>query len=106
MLQAQNGTEALEIVTQHTGKIHLVLTDVVMPRMSGSELAERVKSIRPDTKILFMSGYSEYSGNSLKTPQFPILQKPFSISALVGKVREVIAEQIPERAVEADVRVG
>jgi signal transduction histidine kinase/ActR/RegA family two-component response regulator len=106
VLQAQNGTEALEIVAHYTGKIHLVLTDVVMPRMSGSELAERVKAIKPDTKILFMSGYSEYSGNGLKAPQFPILQKPFSISALVSKVRDAIAEQIPEQAAEADIHVG
>jgi two-component system cell cycle sensor histidine kinase/response regulator CckA len=90
ILEAKDGLEALEIVARHTGKIHLMLTDMVMPKMSGQELATRLKAIRPDVKILFMSGYSEYTGGDKVAPQLPILQKPFSISSLVEKVRETL----------------
>jgi signal transduction histidine kinase/ActR/RegA family two-component response regulator len=108
VLEAKDGVEALEVVSQHAEKIHLVLTDVVMPKMSGTELAERLKTACPRAKILFMSGYSEYGsdGAAALGPQIPILQKPFSISSLVGKIREVLAEKPVEQASEADVRVG
>jgi two-component system, cell cycle sensor histidine kinase and response regulator CckA len=99
VLQAPNGPEAIEVAAKHSGKIHLLLTDVVMPRMSGLELAEQIKSARPDAKILFMSGYAEYSADGAKESPKPILQKPFSISDLVGKVRETIADKT-ERATE------
>jgi signal transduction histidine kinase/ActR/RegA family two-component response regulator len=108
VLQAKDGLEALEVAAQHPSKIHLMLTDVVMPRMSGSDLAERLKSARPDTKILFMSGYSEYAGGgvSSSSPKGPILQKPFSISSLVEKVREALAAKVSEQAAEENVHVG
>ena len=81
-LEAKDGFEALEIVARHPGPIHLMLTDMVMPKMSGQELASRLKEIRPDVKILFMSGYFEYTTSDKAPSQLPVLQKPFSISSL------------------------
>ncbi len=108
VLEAKDGVEAFEIASKHTGTIHLALIDMVMPRMSGSELAVRMKATRPDTKILFMSGYAEYvngAGGSAE-PKIPVLQKPFSIASLVGKIREVLAEKPVEQRSEADVQVS
>ncbi len=90
VLEAKDGVEALEIVARHTGPIHLMLTDMVMPKMSGQELASRLKAVRPDVKILFMSGYSKYASGDQGASQLPILQKPFSISSLVEEIREVL----------------
>lgn len=90
VLEAKDGFKALEIVERHTGPIHLVLTDMVMPKMSGQELARRLKAILPDAKTLFMSGYSEHTSGDHTASQFPILEKPFSISSLVEKIREVL----------------
>ena len=59
MLEASDGVAALAILRQHPGRIHLLLTDVVMPRMSGRELVEQVRPLRPDMHILYVSGYSE-----------------------------------------------
>jgi signal transduction histidine kinase/CheY-like chemotaxis protein len=93
VVEAKDGIDALEIAAKHTQPIHLVLSDMVMPKMGGRELAGRLKIVLPDAKILFMSGYSEYSNagaSNQDTSQLTILQKPFSISALVDKVREVL----------------
>jgi two-component system cell cycle sensor histidine kinase/response regulator CckA len=92
VLGASNGLEALELLTRYSGTIHLVLSDVIMPRMGGPELAERLRVVRPDTKVLLMSGYSEYS-NGPRNPtlsDIPILQKPFSRPSLVKKIREAL----------------
>jgi CheY-like chemotaxis protein len=107
VLEAKDGPEALEIASGHTGTIHLMLTDMVMPKMSGAELAARMKEARPDVKLLFMTGYSEYAGDGANQPpaEIPILQKPFSIASLVGKVREVMAAKPVEHVREADVQV-
>jgi signal transduction histidine kinase/ActR/RegA family two-component response regulator len=102
VLGASNGLEALELLARYSGTIHLVLSDVIMPRMGGTELAERLRIVRPDTKLLLMSGYSEYS-NGPKDPtlsHIAILQKPFSRPSLVRKIREVLSGQ-PMEPVEA-----
>ena len=108
VLEAKDGIEALEVASQHAGTVHLALIDVVLPRMGGAELAERIRAARPDTRILFMSGYAEYTSNAAASlaSQNPILQKPFSISSLVGKIREVLSEQPAAEASRAPVRIG
>jgi signal transduction histidine kinase/ActR/RegA family two-component response regulator len=108
ILEAKDGVEALEVASSSAGPIHLVLTDIVMPRMSGSELAARLKAARPDVKILFMTGYSEYTGDSQdrRFTEIPVLQKPFSISSLVAKIREVLAAKSVEQNSEANVPVS
>ena len=93
VLGAPNGLEALELLARYSGTIHLVLSDVIMPRMGGTELAERLRVVRPDTKILLMSGYSEYSSGA-KDPalaHIAIIQKPFSRPSLIKKIREVLS---------------
>jgi signal transduction histidine kinase/ActR/RegA family two-component response regulator len=100
VLGASNGLEALELLARYSGTIHLVLTDVIMPRMGGTELSERLRIVRPSTKVLLMSGYSEYTGG-VKDPalaHIPIIQKPFSRPALVRKIREVLSGQSAEPA--------
>jgi PAS domain S-box-containing protein len=92
VLEAQDGPAALQMATHHRGVIHLLLTDVVMPGMNGRELARRVALLRPDTKILFMSGYTEnvIDRNGTIDPNVELLQKPFSMSELLSKVRELL----------------
>ncbi len=92
VLEAEDGAAALQLATQHKGVIHLLLTDVVMPGMNGRELARRIALLRPDTKILFMSGYTEnvIDRNGTIDPGVELLQKPFSMSELASKVREVL----------------
>jgi len=107
VLEAKDGFEALEEASKYSGKIHLLLTDMVMPRMSGSELAARMKTARPDTEILYMTGYAEYMAGGASAPQeFSILQKPFSVSSLVEKIRAVLADKKLEQRSEADVHVS
>ena len=96
VLEAKDGFEALDIVARHTDPIHLMLTDMVMPKMSGRELAARLKAIRPDVRTLFMSGYSEYTSGDQPASQLPLLQKPFSISSLAEKIREVLERSAVE----------
>jgi two-component system cell cycle sensor histidine kinase/response regulator CckA len=92
VLSCANGVEALEICARHPGPIHLVVSDVVMPRMGGAELAARLATERPDTKILFLSGYTETSmtHGRLFGPDTTILSKPFTPDALIQKVREAM----------------
>jgi two-component system cell cycle sensor histidine kinase/response regulator CckA len=73
-------------------KIHLILTDVVMPQMSGKELAKRIKTLRPDVKVLFTSGYTgdTIAHHGILEPDIAFLQKPFSPRSLTLKVREVL----------------
>jgi PAS domain S-box-containing protein len=93
VLEAANGDEALCIVQEHIGKeIDLLLTDVVMPRMSGKELADRLKTLKPELKVLFTSGYTDDSivHRGVLAPGTHFLQKPFSPKTLSQKVREVL----------------
>src|SRR5581483_4205350 len=91
-LEASDGAEALEIV-ERPQPIHLILTDVVMPRVGGAELARRIAQIRPEIRIIFMSGYSDdpLLHRVERTPN-NFLAKPFTASALMGKVRQVLDE--------------
>ena len=86
---AANGWEALLYSERHAGPIHLMLTDVVMPGMTGKELAERLRPLRPEMAVVFMSGYLE-SGTGALNGGAGFLSKPFSPDALATKVREVL----------------
>jgi CheY-like chemotaxis protein len=92
VLDAPNGAMALQTCVEYAGPIHLLLTDVVMPDGSGSELAQRVTKRKPDTKILFMSGYTDDAvvRHGILQAGIAYLQKPFSREALLRKVREVL----------------
>lgn len=99
VLQAQNGLDALEICSRDSATIHLVLTDMVMPKMGGAELAAKLATIRPHMKVVLMSGYSDYSNGqrSQLPPHAFILLKPFSRSSLVEKIREALANSSTEQ---------
>jgi len=92
VLVARHGHEALAISEQHTGPISLMVTDVVMPGMSGKELAVRFAPIRPDMRVLYISGYPEEAGirPAALDNATAYLQKPFTPDVLTRKVREVL----------------
>jgi two-component system, cell cycle sensor histidine kinase and response regulator CckA len=94
VLEAANGYQALDEAARHPEVLHLMITDVVMPGMPGPELARRLASVHPGTRVLFTSGYSE-TRNGLES-SLPYIAKPFTPASLVGKVREVLAGEIQE----------
>ncbi len=92
LLLAAAGNEALKLAQAHTSEIHLLITDMVMPRMSGTALARKFRKLRPEMAVLFISGYTDASlqhGGAL-TSDLNFLQKPFSPAALKRKVRDVL----------------
>jgi CheY-like chemotaxis protein len=92
VLEAAEGSEALKIAEQYSQPIHLLLTDVIMPGMSGRELSERITPIHPETKVLFMSGYSNnlLSERQILDSRFVLLQKPFLLTGLGRSIREIL----------------
>jgi len=92
-LVAHTGEEALRLSEQHPGPIHLLLTDVVLPRMSGSRLAETLLATRPDLRVLYMSGFTETAivHHGVLQPGTDFIQKPFTPHALAVKLRDVLA---------------
>ncbi len=95
VLEARHGAEALEISERHQGPIHIMVTDVVMPQMSGRELAQRLAPVRPDMKVLYMSGYTDDAivRHGVLGAGMAFLSKPFTPDALAAKVREVLDTQ-------------
>jgi PAS domain S-box-containing protein len=95
VLEAENGSAALLHIENHVGAIDMLLTDVIMPEISGSELAERALKIRPELKVLYMSGYTDKSvvHRGVIEPDVNFIQKPFSSNDLTSKVREVLDKE-------------
>jgi PAS domain S-box-containing protein len=106
MLEAKNGEDALRVAQGYSGKIHLMVTDVVMPHMGGAKLAERLLLERPQMKVLFVSGYAESTvlrhGPIDVTNSF--LQKPFGLKTLASKVRRVLDVPVSMAAAAASTR--
>jgi PAS domain S-box-containing protein len=102
VLTANDGESALSVREHYQGDIHLLLTDVVMPRLSGHQLAEEFRTRFPKTKVVYMSGYTDQAifNRGVLDAGTPYLSKPFSSAALTGKVREVLdgATQTPPSA--------
>ncbi|MDY3557942.1 GAF domain-containing protein [Gemmata sp. JC673] len=92
VLEARHGGEALHLCERHDGPIHLLATDVVMPSMGGRQAAERLRVLRPEMRVLFLSGYTDDTvvRHGVLEADVAFLQKPFSPDALVQKVREVL----------------
>jgi CheY-like chemotaxis protein len=92
VLEACDGVAALGLLRQHGGTIDLLLTDVVMPRMSGHELVEQARPLRPEMRILYVSGYSEeaIARQGQLTEGIELLAKPFTPGALTAKIRQLL----------------
>jgi two-component system cell cycle sensor histidine kinase/response regulator CckA len=96
VLQATGGEEALRIAETHPGPIHVLLTDVVMPRVNGWMLAKRLRLIRPETKVLFMTAYSSELVSDHRTALGdPVIMKPCDLGELAYKIREVLGRSSP-----------
>ena len=92
VLEARDGAEALELAAGHPGRIDLLITDVVMPGMSGPLMAEQLRAARPNLKVLFLSGYTDPAvlRHGILHDEMPFLQKPFTPFSLASRVREVL----------------
>jgi CheY-like chemotaxis protein len=96
LLEARDGVEALKLSRTFMGTIHLLLTDMVMPEMSGRELAAHMMPLRPEMKVLFMSGYTEdmISRQGVLEPGTAFLEKPFTHDSLARKIRDLLDSKV------------
>jgi len=92
VLEASDGEQALQLATAHPGPIHAILSDVVMPGMTGPETAERIRALYPEIRVLYMSGHAENPAleSGPAAGDAPLLAKPFSPAALTARIREIL----------------
>jgi CheY-like chemotaxis protein len=92
VLEAETPESAIRLARHHSGPIDLLLTDIVMPQISGNDLAKTVQELRPSVKVLYMSGYTDNRVNAswVLGPDVPFLHKPFTATGLMQKVREAL----------------
>jgi two-component system, cell cycle sensor histidine kinase and response regulator CckA len=92
VLQAAEGAEALQVARAHAGRLDLLLTDVVMPGMNGRELGERMSQERPETRLLYMSAYTEDEVilRGIRVQEVGFIPKPFSLDGLQSAVRNAL----------------
>jgi DNA-binding NarL/FixJ family response regulator len=96
VLEAVNGKEALEVAAAATGPIDLLLSDAIMPLMVGGELARSLRVLRPQLKVLFMSGFTddEVVRRGLLEHDSVVLEKPFTVETIARRVRDVLDGKI------------
>lgn len=94
VLEASDGSRALEVSEAHSGTIHMLLTDVVMSPMNGAELVRRITPLRPEMKVLFISGFPDDATvrHGVSRSQAAFLAKPFTPKVLTRKIRSVLDE--------------
>lgn len=97
VLEAEDGEQALRVAEEHQGAIHVLLTDIMMPGINGKQLADRMAALRPDTRMIFMSGRAAevISDAGVLIPVDAFLAKPFTVDRLLNKVRERIEYRSP-----------
>lgn len=96
VLQATGADEAMWIAETHPGPIHVLLTDVVMPRVNGWMLAKRLRLVRPETKVLFMTAFSSELVSDYRTVLGdPVIMKPCELGELAYKIRELLGQSSP-----------
>jgi two-component system, cell cycle sensor histidine kinase and response regulator CckA len=97
VLQAASAEQALEVAKGHSGRLEMLLTDVILPGLSGPELARRLLASRPQTRVLYVSGYPDeaMASQGILEAGASFLQKPFTPDTLVRKVREVLDARAP-----------
>jgi CheY-like chemotaxis protein len=92
VLEAQSAQGAVDFGAVHRGVIHLLMTDVIMPEMTGGQIASRLRTLRPELRVLYMSGHDDatVSPHVVRAPHAAFLAKPFTMAVLARKVREVL----------------
>ncbi len=105
VLEARDGEEALKIAASHAGPIHVLITDMIMPAIGGRELAERISQSRPETKIIYMSGYAEYGGEGKTGVEEGgiLLTKPFTRMGIVRMVNDILRANVRQQETVNDV---
>jgi two-component system cell cycle sensor histidine kinase/response regulator CckA len=93
VLEAHDGDEALAVAQNHAADIHLLLTDVVMPGLHGTYLAQRLTAIRPNVRVLYTTGYSDVTRLAGVEDAFPLLMKPFASNELLQRIRDILDDR-------------
>jgi len=97
VIEAKSGEAALDVITNGSEKVELLITDVVMPKMDGPSLVRQVRELHPEMKVIFISGYTEdaFRKRLDRDGDIHFLPKPFSLKQLAGKVKEVMLSDHP-----------